>query len=380
MMSAMDGTEQEMLQVKEAGAVDFLLKPITASTLFDAIIRVLAPQKVGPAAHARPAVQELTGFRALLVEDNEINQQIATAFLIGLGVEVEIAGNGRTALERLARGAPAFDLILMDIQMPEMDGYEATRLIRSREKPPTHIPIIAMTAHAMVEEQERALKAGMDDHIAKPIDPDVMVQTLVRHLRRAPKETTLPGIDEKGAMLRVSGNRRLLLDLWARFAAGYAEAAVPIRAALEKGETELARNLIHTLTGPGGKRRRLRGPRSGEVAGAVAGGGTVAGRRRTSASTARRGDSLCRTVAAAILSRPPEAEEPRSGGDRLWDDVKKRLLGLLRSRGRRPRWTCGRPRGGTARAGLSLETWTDVDEAIKAFDFPKVILLLASGG
>ena len=111
--------------------------------------------------------------RILLTEDNDINQQIAVELLEGAGAKVDVANNGREAVDKLFRAARSrrFDAVLMDLQMPEMDGYQATAKIRSDARFAT-LPIIAMTAHATVEERERCLAAGMNDHVSKPIDPD----------------------------------------------------------------------------------------------------------------------------------------------------------------------------------------------------------------
>ena len=121
------------------------------------------------------------GIRVLLVEDNEMNQQVATELLESAGAIVTVANNGRIAVDLLRNGPqpPAFDVVLMDLQMPEMDGHTATRLLRadSRFK---DLPILAMTAHALVEERERCLQAGMNDHVTKPIDPDALFAAIAR--------------------------------------------------------------------------------------------------------------------------------------------------------------------------------------------------------
>ena len=132
----------------------------------------------------------LRGARILLAEDNEINQQIAVELLEGAGATVKVANNGREAVEILSSGPqpPPFDVVLMDLQMPEMDGYQATAKLRSDARFAT-LPIIAMTAHATIEERQRCLAAGMNDHISKPIDPDNLFETV-------------------GAILQAAGDRR----------------------------------------------------------------------------------------------------------------------------------------------------------------------------
>jgi CheY-like chemotaxis protein len=139
-----------------------------------------APQ----AAEEAPEEEYASGQRILLAEDNEINQEIARELLGMLGFVTDVAANGREALEAV-RGKD-YDLILMDIQMPEMDGFEATRQIRASGRPGAgSIPIIAMTANAMESDKEKSLHAGMNDHISKPIDPALLYKTLRRWLHHA---------------------------------------------------------------------------------------------------------------------------------------------------------------------------------------------------
>src|SRR5262249_44589637 len=129
----------------------------------------------------------LAGARILLAEDNDINQQIAVELLEGAGAKVTVANNGREAVRILSNGtqSPPFDVMLMDLQMPEMDGYQATAKIRS--EPRFHsLPIIAMTAHATIEERERCLASGMIDHVAKPIDPAILFETVGRYYTLPP--------------------------------------------------------------------------------------------------------------------------------------------------------------------------------------------------
>src|SRR5204862_7464392 len=133
-------------------------------------------------SHKTDESERLKGARVLLTEDNEINQQIAVELLENAGASVKIANNGRQATEILFNGPqpPPFDVVLMDLQMPEMDGYQATAKIRSDERFRS-LPIIAMTAHATLEERQRCLAAGMNDHISKPIDPGALFETVARY-------------------------------------------------------------------------------------------------------------------------------------------------------------------------------------------------------
>src|SRR5208282_6110657 len=136
-------------------------------------------------------VHDATGIRVLLVEDNEMNQQVATELLESAGAIVTVANNGAEAVKILTEGdqAPPFDVVFMDLQMPEMDGFTATKLLR-RDPRLQKFPIIAMTAHALVEERQRCLDAGMNDHVSKPIEPDVLFATLARWAK--PRPTQVP--------------------------------------------------------------------------------------------------------------------------------------------------------------------------------------------
>ena len=182
------GRDDVRAEAERLDIAQFLLKPVTRSTLVDTLVTLFAqPGEQGP-SRARLGGQDtaelLAGVRILLVEDNEINQQIAVELLESAGARVEVADNGRIAVERLLTGPrPApFDVVLMDLQMPELDGVGATARIRA-EADFDALPIIAMTAHATVEERERCLAAGMQDHISKPIDPAVLYATVRHHCR-----------------------------------------------------------------------------------------------------------------------------------------------------------------------------------------------------
>jgi CheY-like chemotaxis protein len=153
------------------GLEGYLTKPVSQSELLDAVLRVagLKRSEAKPALVTRHSLrEEVRSLRILLAEDNAVNQLLATRLLEKQGHHVATVGNGRAALERLEK--ETFDLILMDIQMPEMDGFEATAAIRKQEESTgKHLPIVAMTAHAMEGDRERCLAAGMDGYIAKPV-------------------------------------------------------------------------------------------------------------------------------------------------------------------------------------------------------------------
>ena len=250
----------------------FLVKPVTSSTLLDTLITLYAPASEEMAtirASEGGRYPSLSGARILLAEDNEINQQIAVELLEDVGAGVMVAGNGREAVEKLMASPTGFDVVLMDLQMPEMDGYQATAKIRADARF-ENLPVIAMTAHATVEERQHCLSAGMNDHISKPIDPQALFDTLRRWVvPRTPSEpppTSVPrtktdemqeipeihGLDLVGALARVAGNRKLYLDLLRKFVVGQENAPVRVQEALQQGDAALAERLAHTTRGVAG--------------------------------------------------------------------------------------------------------------------------------
>ena len=267
-VSAFSGEGIQRDAALAAGAAEFLAKPITASSLADAIIRIFAPDilpEVPERQQASEASRALRGARVLLVEDNEINQQIATELMQEAGIVVVLAYHGREAVEKLSAPSARFDMVLMDIQMPEMDGYEATRLIRAQPWGAS-LPIIAMTAHALEEEKRKALEMGMNGHISKPIDPDAMFETMRRFYQPASSAPTAalasPGwedpfpamksVDAAAALKRLAGNRRLYRSLLQRFVDEQESCPGEIGKSLAHGDSDLAIMLAHKLNGIAG--------------------------------------------------------------------------------------------------------------------------------
>ncbi len=170
-------------EVVTAGAQGFLPKPLLPEAVRSMLTRLRngdAPQTVTVVRASEG--QRLDGLRVLLVEDNTLNQQLATELLCRRGARVDVAGNGSEGLERLRQSGPsAYDVVLMDLQMPVMDGYEATRAIRN-DPALKVVPVLAMTAHAMVEERERCLALGMQGHVSKPIDPSALYAALLPYV------------------------------------------------------------------------------------------------------------------------------------------------------------------------------------------------------
>jgi len=262
------GREEVMQQAENAGLDGFLIKPVTLSTLFDTVIRTLNPRdnhqdKIIKEPTTR-TLQHLQGI-VLLVEDNAINQQVAQELLEALGLQVDIVSNGLKALEALQHHS--YDAVLMDIQMPEMDGYQATRQLRAQAQF-ADLPIIAMTAHAMSGDREKCLDAGMNDHIAKPIDPHVLFSILSQYLDVSgdePLKTTqadkydsayfpekLLGIDLQWGLERVGGNQQLFHKLLKEFAQNHGDALQILNECLAQNDLEGARREVHTLQGVAG--------------------------------------------------------------------------------------------------------------------------------
>ena len=185
--------------VQKLGLDAALVKPVRQSELYNCLITVLGvtATDVGAPLQAMPRAskEEGNGIRVLLAEDNVVNQQVAVFMLQARGYQVDVAGNGIEALEALAR--TPYALVLMDCQMPEVDGYEATAEIRRREGSARHTPIIALTAHALRGERDKCIAAGMDDYLSKPITPDVLYATIRRWLpgstaRTEPEPADIP--------------------------------------------------------------------------------------------------------------------------------------------------------------------------------------------
>jgi len=288
------GREEVMHLANDVGLDGFLIKPVNESTLIDSIADIFGGQF---ATHLHPDQKlsaadtpaHLAGRRVLLVEDNAINRELAIELLGDLGISVEIAVNGREGVERAT--SEDFDLVLMDIQMPEMDGLTAARMIRSDERL-QDLPVIAMTAHAMSGDREKSLDAGMNDHLTKPIDPKKLTAALKQWISAKPKHQTseelakrheqstrqdsesnnyqgeiqiaapshsftelpefLPPFDISAALIRTNGKPLLLHKLILRFHETYENAVSELRNLLAKDSRDEAERLAHSLKGIAG--------------------------------------------------------------------------------------------------------------------------------
>jgi two-component system sensor histidine kinase/response regulator len=249
-----------------------LPKPVTRSALFNVIANALGLEfdnfgRDGQRQRSS-AIERLRGARILLVEDNEINRELATDLLINQGIEVEVAVNGQQALDKLAE--QSFDGVLMDCQMPVMDGYSATREIRRRPEF-KNLPVLAMTANALAGDRDKVIAAGMNDHIAKPINVDRMFRTLAQWIRPgksgrqfSPKSESssmsteapsnlplLPGIDTASGLKTVRNNEQLYRRLLLKFRdsyGGFEQQFLDAQAA-QAEDPEGPRRCAHTLKG-----------------------------------------------------------------------------------------------------------------------------------
>ncbi|GMW01573.1 MAG: hypothetical protein AMXMBFR84_27100 [Candidatus Hydrogenedentota bacterium] len=268
------GREGVIHRVEQSGLDAVLLKPMSQSTLFDTIMsvfgrRISSSLKADRAGDGERMVREkLSGARVLLVEDNEINQQVAIELFMGAGLEVEVANNGQEAID--AVHAKPYDIVFMDCQMPVLDGFEATRRLRAEDRW-NDLPIIAMTANAMAGDRQKCLDAGMNDHVAKPIDPSNLYTALMEWVRHreglgnrdtvpesesATVETALPdhveGIDLEDGLRRVAGNKALYVNLLRNFRRSYADSVSRILRMAKENKHEDAVRLAHTVKGVAG--------------------------------------------------------------------------------------------------------------------------------
>ena len=269
MVTAYDSVDLA-LEAEIVGVDGFLVKPICNSLFFDAIISAFGfeveKKKTSLIPRSRHRLlKPIRGAKVLLVEDNEINQQVATELLEKICIIVSTAHNGQEAVEKAVDNH--YDLILMDIQMPVMDGYEATKHIRQHyKKNGISTPIVAMTAHAMAGDREKSLAAGMQDHITKPIDPDELYQALIKLIKAGQRpvpsyllssiqeeETVnreiplIENVDTRLGLRRVSENAVLYRSMLNKFVLNHKETIVSLNRAIEDDDRDETQRIVHTL-------------------------------------------------------------------------------------------------------------------------------------
>jgi len=264
------GRDEVMKAADDAKIDDVLIKPVTSSLLFDTAMRILGTTQTSQlrsAEHPAPGTDlaAITGARILLVEDNELNQEVAMELLHQAGFLVDIADNGAIAMNMLNNQDKDYDMVLMDMQMPVMDGVTATREIRKQEKW-SALPIIAMTANAMASDRDRCIDAGMNDYLVKPIDPDQLWMTLrrwINPLREVTLATVKPahkqsdvvtiapvaGLDVKAGLHHALGKEALYTSLLRKFSDGQKDFPERLAEAMTQGDLVLAERLAHTFKG-----------------------------------------------------------------------------------------------------------------------------------
>ncbi|WP_420566104.1 response regulator [Thalassobaculum sp.] len=279
--------DDAVLEAAESGLVGYVAKPVNQSTLFDAIATAVGKRTgqhyARKVTSSQPVMTVLPGLRVLLAEDNEINQEVAVAVLQQQGIRVDVVENGQDAVARVLEAGPGhYDAVLMDVQMPVMDGLEATRRIKADGRFET-LPIIAMTAHALEEERQKCFAAGMSDHVAKPLGEDKLFEALARHCqdgngRAAPdlpspetrtqdaktSDAEMPmliNVDRLETIDTVELRRTLPDDLISRlllkFREGQAETGAELRKAVADGDRDQARRTAHQVRGVAGNLRAM---------------------------------------------------------------------------------------------------------------------------
>jgi len=247
----------DVARCRELGISDYLSKPIKQSELFDAIVTAMTERGQKPERYesALAFIQASEhSLRVLLAEDNPVNQTLAMRILERLGHKVQVVNNGKEALGR-AQGEE-FDVILMDVQMPEMDGLEATAAIRDAEAGTgKHVPIVAMTAHAMKGDREKCLSAGMDGYLSKPIRIDELKQAMseidkTRNMGQSPAQSSFRAIGQLELLLdSVMGDRALLAEMAELWLADSAKQERQIRNGLDSGDAVMVQRAAHALKG-----------------------------------------------------------------------------------------------------------------------------------
>ncbi|MFA6063546.1 MAG: PAS domain S-box protein [Gallionella sp.] len=266
------GSEEVIRDAEAAGIEDVLIKPASASVLFDSVVRILGgvvdEQRIygGAPSDTFLKLAGIEGAHILLVEDNDLNQEVATELLTDAGFIVDLAENGQLALEKL--NSTDYDIVLMDMQMPVMDGVTATLNIRKQARF-DQLPIVAMTANAMQGDRDRCMAAGMNDHVAKPIEPEELWKALLkwvkphaalsakncvmtRAVQAAERVPVIDGLDTVNGLRRVLGKQSLYLSMLRTFVGGEKLTIQKIIKALDEHDWVTAERLVHTLKGASG--------------------------------------------------------------------------------------------------------------------------------
>ncbi len=263
------GVRGDAARLEASGCAGYLMKPVKQSQLYDTIITVLSSKRVKEkpsriVTRHTIAEQKRQRIRILLAEDNPLNQKFAVTLLKKAGYSVDAVGNGRMAIEALQRSS--YDLILMDVQMPEVNGFEATKAIRMREGDRMHTPIIAMTAYAMKGDREQCLQAGMDDYIAKPIEPQELFGTINKWTKSRDQEIIVQRqeqskkddhtkdvtVDLETALDRFGGDKEFFKEMLEEFLNYAPKQLEKLTDAIETGDAKVVEKEAHSVKGAAG--------------------------------------------------------------------------------------------------------------------------------
>jgi len=256
------GSVNEAKELKHLGAENYVIKPIKPAQVIDAIQNI---PRAGQTSRPEETVdvpeknENLRTIRILLAEDNPVNRKLAITVLSKAGFEIDAAVNGKEAVEAMEN--KAYDVVLMDVQMPEMDGFEATAAIRNARKPWSEIPILAMTAHAMQGDREKCLAAGMNDYLTKPIQPKVLIEAIRKWTSKSLREkekamvteqktdpSALP-INLEAALERCGGDQEFLTEILGEFLSLSQQQLGQLAEALDKSDAALLAREAHSIKG-----------------------------------------------------------------------------------------------------------------------------------
>ncbi|HEX7400812.1 MAG TPA: response regulator, partial [candidate division Zixibacteria bacterium] len=265
------GQRGDTARLEALGAAGYLPKPVKQSQLYDILITILSKKKAQAEFWIDPMItsdivskQKRQGKRLLVAEDNPMNQKLAVTLLRRAGFSVEAVENGKLAIEALKK--KNYDLVFMDVQMPEMDGLEATKAIRQMEGARQHTPIIAMTAHVMKGDQERCLEVGMDDYVSKPIEPETVFKVIEKWINPSGIEKRISAdeeskekehnpdipLDMETVLKRLDGDINLFKELMSEFLYHTSEQVSILEEAVKKGDAQWVVREAHTIKGAAG--------------------------------------------------------------------------------------------------------------------------------
>jgi len=377
------GREEVLREAESLGMEAVIIKPVNASILFDTVARVLGVQNLEERHHelSSSAVSEqlkqIADSSILLVEDNELNQEVATGLLTEVDMKVDVAENGRIALEKLATNT--YDIVLMDMQMPVMDGVAATVEIR-KDPRFQNLPIVAMTANAMAQDRERCLQVGMNDHVAKPIEPEELFQALVRWIPARPPQAPaspdlreIPGLDVNLGLRRVLGKMPLYLKMLGKFVSNQRDTAESIKMALGSGDQATAQRLAHSSKGVCGNIGASDLQKQAEALEKGIGAGEDVQER-----LAVFGHNLAQMIAQIVAALPPEPESEAPAAS-LDPAERDRVLGKLDEL-----LSCDDSEANDLleqhrdllKIALGFEVFGKIEQSIKQYDFEKALQFL----